>query len=165
MAAEPKFSALKGEEREQALEYVRARWAQYSNATHEAYKNSATLIATINSGGATVVLAFAGAVYESNEKLANAVPLRISMLFFVLGIALTATAHVIESGRLNRLFLNWRNGVDHLYDDKLSFNKLRLDDVRQSGQQESAARNFIQAALFCFIIGAGFGVSLIFGGR
>lgn len=165
MAADPKLSELENSEREQALAYVRSRWSQYSSATRESRKDVATFVATINAGGAVTVLAFAGAALQNHKELAEARPLRLAILCFVLGVILTAVAHAIENDRLKRLFEKWREDVDSLYIDKLSFNQIRLEDARRAGQREFAFGRLIWAALVCFVIGAALGVLLLFGGR
>jgi hypothetical protein len=165
MPIDQKFSELEDDERKQALDYIRARWAQYASATREVRKDSATFVATINAGGAATLLAFAGAAYSTNKELLSSAPLRFSLFFFVIGITLTATSHAIESARLNSLFEIWRDGVKKLYGDTLSLNKLIEDDIARSGRHQGAAERFITAALFCFAIGAIFGLCLLFGAR
>ncbi len=165
MAADPKLSGLDENEREQALAYVRSRWSQYSSATRDARKDSATFVATINAGGAAAILAFSGATLGKSGDISLALPLRLSILFFVFGVTLSAIAHVIESGRLNKLFADWRSGVDDLYNDKVSFNQLRLDDLSRAGNREPAFGRIVCGALICFMIGAFSGLILLFGGR
>jgi hypothetical protein len=164
MAEEGKLSDLEGEEREQALAYVNRRWAQYSSATRDTRKDAAKLIAAVNAGGAAAVLAFMGAVMKEGSPVAKALPLKLLISSFVLGVLLCAFAHAVEHARLSGLFVRWRSDVDKLYADALAFDKMQQDDVDRSGENESVAIFFIWTALVCFGIGAGLGIFLLFEG-
>jgi len=164
MTRDRKLSELEGEEREQALAYVKGRWSQYYSATREVRKDAATLIAAINAGGAAAGLAFVGAVMKEGSALATSLPLKLTIAFFVVGTLCSALAHAVEHVRLAYLFSQWRADVNRLYDDLLGFDKMQRDDVKRAGKDESLAVVLVWVALMCFGVGAGLGVSLFFKG-
>ena len=157
-----KFSALVGDEREEVITYVKGRWTQYSAATRETRKDAATFIAAINAGGAVAVLAFTGSIMKDNPALAKALPLKLAISFFALGVLLSALAHVIEYARVNRLFAKWRTEVDRLYANTLDFDDMQHEDVLRSGERARIPTTCIVLALVCFAAGAGAGIGLLF---
>lgn len=159
-----KLSNLSGEARDHVLAYVKSRWSQYSSATREARKDATTFIAAVNTGGAAAVLAFTGSIVTNNPKLASAFPLKLALALFVVGVALSACAHVIEHARLSRLFAKWRADVKELYAYNLDFDVMQDDDDKRSRRHEFIPTLCIALALVCFAVGAGAGVRLFFTG-
>jgi hypothetical protein len=160
-----KLSELPDEERDQVLAYVKSRWNQYANAARESRKDAANFVATINAGGAATVLAFAGAVLDKNAALAQALPLRIAICLFVLGMLLSALAHAAEHTRISGLFGKWRTDVDKLYNDVEAFGSIYDSDVKRASENEVVPLFLIWLALGCFGIGAGLGALLLLGGN
>src|SRR6266852_6211782 len=162
MTKDRKLSEIEGEEREQALAYVKGRWSQYYSATREVRKDAATLIAAINAGGAAAGLAFAGAVIKETSALATSLSLKLAISFFVLGTFCSALAHAFEHGRLSDLFKKWRSAVARLYVDEVGFDKMQREDEKRSGEREGVAVALIWIALVCFGVGAVLGILLFF---
>ncbi len=160
---DPRLSEIEDDQRQQVLDYIKGRWAQFASATRDARKDAATFIATINAGGAVALLGFIGSVVRDTPELAKAIPIRLALLAFVVGIACCGLAHAVENLRLSGLFSKWRDAVNRFYRDQIGFTRMMGDDVSRADEHDVA--NFlIWFALALFGIGAGLGLLALFGG-
>ena len=162
--SDEKLSELDGDERDQALAYVRQRWTQYYTASRETRKDGANFIAIMNGGGAATVLAFSGAIFANKPDLANAWQMKAAIVIFVLGIIFSALAYVVEWIRLGGLFEQWRRDTDRFYKDEITFDRFYEDDIKRSGQNQVIASFLISLAFGCLPIGAALGALLLLGG-
>ena len=158
-----KLSSLAGDEREQTLAYVKQRWSQYYGASRDIRKDASNFIAIMNGGGAATVLAFSGAVFSEHPELANALPLKLSIFFFVFGVASSALAYVAEWLRLDGLFAKWRAATDQFYTDRIGFDDMYDEDIRRAAEIETISTLLISVSFACLAIGMGLGALLLTG--
>ena len=159
--SDEKLGALEGQEREQVLAYVRGRWSQLAAADREARKDAIKFTAVINAGGAAAVLAFMGTVLKDRADLATSLSLRLSLLFFVVGVLFCAFAYFVTHLRLRGLFEQWRKDVGRFYADEVDFTTMRKDDVERSEEPDGAIF-CICIALSCFGLALLLGLNLFF---
>ena len=163
---DPKYSQLADSEWNERQTYIRNRWQQLAIATRESRKESAKFVAFVNAGGAVALLAFIGAIAQGNPKAAvlKSEVLQWSLAAFVCGVIVSCLTLVIESIRISGLFAKWRKGVSEFYDDQIGFNTMLQNDLKQASETDIVERFLVGIALFCFLLGAGLGTTLVFGG-
>ena len=157
-----KFSAVTPAEREEVRTYVSARWSQLFGAARDARKDAAKFIAAINTGGAAAILTVLAGTFKDGSPSSTqpVTALKLSLLFFVLGVMACSLSHATANARLSGLFQAWRKGVESYYGDEITFDQLTKQDI-QRAQQFDYAVFMIWMALGFFLLGAGLGMTLL----
>lgn len=145
-----KYSELEGDERKQNLDYIRGRWNQLYSVSQETNKEAVKYVALVNAGGAVAMLAFLGTLYSASHPLTGS--LLISLVFFVIGVALCGFSFGVEYRRVDRLFNNWRESVEEFYGDNTGFTRMVREDVARS-EKPNDARLLLWSAWACFLAG------------
>lgn len=156
-----KITEVDDEDRQKFVDYITARWSQFSAATRESRKDATKFIAAISAGGAATMLAFMGALLKDRLDIAKAMPLKLALLAFASAIVFCGVAHAVTNTRLSGLFKDFRADAMRFYDGTIGFKTLQQSD-RNRYEVGDSSSFFIWGALILFFVGAGLGVCVLF---
>lgn len=123
------FSKLEPPVRDRVIGHIDRRWRQLYELEKEWGERVLKYLFLTNSGGAIATLSFLGA---SSSKAMNLVGTKIALFLFVFGVFLAGVATTKIFHRMSRLLKEYKLGVEHFYNDKVSWEYLIEEDKKRS---------------------------------
>jgi hypothetical protein len=137
--------------------YITERWDQLFAHLREGFNNMINYLLLINIGGCITTLSFMGA----SEAARGLVSLKVSTLFFAMGIVFIGILRAIIVHRAASFFNSWRRDVERYHSEVMPFSKMTAnDDNRTQTAKIEFAVGYASGA--CFIIAAIAGAISIF---
>lgn len=143
-----KLSEASEEQREGHLAYVDKRWAQLSDLELSWSADAIKYLMFVNSGATVAVLTFLGTIESVRPLLWPKVMLGL----FVVGVVIIGIFHAVRYHRIERIYRNWREGVDQYYGDKLDWETMISKDENLSRRYPLAV-TLAYLSFGCFIAG------------
>lgn len=122
------YSDLDSNGKGQLIGHIDRRWRQLNELEKDWGERVWKYLFLTNSGGAIATLSFLGTV----TKPPNSEAIKIALLFFVLGVFLAGVATVKIFHHMSHMLKEYKSGVEHFYNDKISWEHLCEEDGKRA---------------------------------
>lgn len=123
-----KFSQLDQIVRDRLISHINQRWRQLYELEKEWGERALKYLFLTNSGGAIATLSFLGAY----DKALNLAGTKIALFLFVFGVILAGISTAKTFHHMSRLLKEYKQGVNHFYGDKISWEYLTEEDEKRA---------------------------------
>lgn len=106
------------------LDHANQRWKQLYELEKESAAEGLKYLLLVNAGGAVATLSFIGAI---GKDAVSDLP-KVALGCFAFGVACVGVTRAIEFHHMNRLFREWKAGVELYFKDEKTWEILSGDD-------------------------------------